>query len=71
MFQAAMAESMAPASDNHTPNQKFSSAYGKWADGGWGMILTGTKATFYTYMSQTATGLMNALQEMYKFPKPI
>jgi 2,4-dienoyl-CoA reductase-like NADH-dependent reductase (Old Yellow Enzyme family) len=33
-----MAESMAP---NNDPNDKFMKLYGEWADGGWGMILTG------------------------------
>ncbi|TVY16607.1 NADH-dependent flavin oxidoreductase nadA [Lachnellula arida] len=35
-----MAENLAPGPD-HKPNQKSVSAYGQWADGGWGMILTG------------------------------
>lgn len=35
--KAAMAESMAP---DGLPNEKLITAYGQWADGGWGMILT-------------------------------
>jgi 2,4-dienoyl-CoA reductase-like NADH-dependent reductase (Old Yellow Enzyme family) len=34
-----MAENM---SKSHDPDEKFSKAYGQWADGGWGMVLTGT-----------------------------
>jgi len=34
-----MAETMAPGS--HVPDEKFQIAYGEWAKGGWGMILTG------------------------------
>jgi hypothetical protein len=40
LFQAALAETMAPGS--HVPDEKFHIAYGEWAKGGWGMILTGT-----------------------------
>ncbi|CZT07527.1 related to NADH oxidase [Rhynchosporium agropyri] len=38
LAKAAMAESMAK---DHTPGKEFVSAYGEWADGGWGMIITG------------------------------
>jgi 2,4-dienoyl-CoA reductase-like NADH-dependent reductase (Old Yellow Enzyme family) len=34
-----MAEMMAP---NHDPNERFLKAYSEWADGGWGLIMTGT-----------------------------
>jgi 2,4-dienoyl-CoA reductase-like NADH-dependent reductase (Old Yellow Enzyme family) len=33
-----MAEAMAPT---HQLDEKFMKAYGQWADGGWGMIITG------------------------------
>jgi 2,4-dienoyl-CoA reductase-like NADH-dependent reductase (Old Yellow Enzyme family) len=33
-----MAETMAV---NHDPDDHFLTAYSNWADGGWGMILTG------------------------------
>ncbi|KAL5325794.1 hypothetical protein ACEPPN_006927 [Leptodophora sp. 'Broadleaf-Isolate-01'] len=33
-----MAENM---STDHNPSKDFSSAYGEWADGGWGMVITG------------------------------
>jgi len=33
-----MAESMAPS---HIPNEKFPKVYGEWADGGWGLVMTG------------------------------
>jgi 2,4-dienoyl-CoA reductase-like NADH-dependent reductase (Old Yellow Enzyme family) len=35
---------MSPPS--HLPDQKFPKAYGEWADGGWGMILTGDWTPF-------------------------
>jgi len=35
-----MAESMAPA-PTHEPNDKMLVAYKEWAEGGWGMLLTG------------------------------
>jgi 2,4-dienoyl-CoA reductase-like NADH-dependent reductase (Old Yellow Enzyme family) len=38
--QAAMAEDM---SSTHSPDQKFLAAYGEWADGDWGMVLTGER----------------------------
>ncbi|KAL1971003.1 hypothetical protein VTN77DRAFT_2837 [Rasamsonia byssochlamydoides] len=38
--KAAMAESMASTKDN-LPNQVFVQAYTKWAEGGWGALLTG------------------------------
>jgi 2,4-dienoyl-CoA reductase-like NADH-dependent reductase (Old Yellow Enzyme family) len=34
-----MAEGMTPIT--HNPDSKMSKAYGEWADGNWGMILTG------------------------------
>lgn len=34
-----MAEAM---STTHVPDEQFLKAYGTWADGGWGMIMTGT-----------------------------
>lgn len=33
-----MAEDMSPS---RVPDESFSKAYGTWADGGWGMVLTG------------------------------
>lgn len=41
LAKAAMAEGMAPA---HVPNETFTPAYGQWADGGWGMIITGANS---------------------------
>ncbi|RFU28928.1 hypothetical protein B7463_g7425, partial [Scytalidium lignicola] len=38
LVKAAMAENMAP---QHYPEENFVKAYGTWADGGWGMIMTG------------------------------
>lgn len=37
--KGAMAEAM---STTHVPDEQFLKAYGTWADGGWGMIMTGT-----------------------------
>ena len=39
LVKAAMAENMADA--DGLPEKKFQIAYGKWAHGGWGMVLTG------------------------------
>lgn len=39
LAKAAMAETM---SSSHIPDEAFSKVYGNWADGGWGMIMTGT-----------------------------
>lgn len=44
--QAAMAEQMAKSSD-HTPDDSFVQAYSRWAEGGWGSILTGSQYAFY------------------------
>lgn len=33
-----MAEAM---STTHVPDESFLKAYGTWADGGWGMVMTG------------------------------
>jgi hypothetical protein len=38
--QAAMAEDL---SSTHSPDRKVLSAYGEWADGNWGLILTGKR----------------------------
>jgi len=51
-----MAENMAPAAANHTPNGKFSNVYGQWADGGWGMLLTGMETIFYIPKSLNPNG---------------
>lgn len=39
LVKAAMAEQMADC--NGLPHERFYHAYSQWADGGWGMILTG------------------------------
>lgn len=57
-----MAENMAQAPD-HQPNQKFLTPYGKWADGNWGMILTGE------HLTSTPVNIFTVLimvQGMYK-----
>ncbi|TVY40666.1 NADH-dependent flavin oxidoreductase [Lachnellula occidentalis] len=50
LAKAAMAEAMAPAS--HVPDEKFHIAYGEWAKGGWGMILTGNVQVSELYLGQ-------------------
>lgn len=42
LLQAAMAEGMASKKEN-LPNQDFFQVYAKWAEGGWGAILTGER----------------------------
>jgi len=50
--KAAMAESM--ATKTHSPDEKYNRVYGKWADGGWGLILTGNVMVSQTYNSSPA-----------------
>ncbi|TVY38610.1 NADH-dependent flavin oxidoreductase [Lachnellula subtilissima] len=50
LAKAAMAEAMAPAS--HVPDEKFHIAYGEWAKGGWGIILTGNVQVSEFYLGQ-------------------
>lgn len=40
LVKAAMAELMADS--NGLPNDQFCRAYSQWAQGGWGMLLTGS-----------------------------
>lgn len=40
LVKAALAENMADS--RNLPHAQFYRAYSKWADGGWGMIFTGT-----------------------------
>jgi 2,4-dienoyl-CoA reductase-like NADH-dependent reductase (Old Yellow Enzyme family) len=40
LIKAAMAEQM--ADKERLPGPQFLSSYGEWADGGYGMVLTGT-----------------------------
>lgn len=42
LMKAAMAEVMADR--DYYPGELFQRAYGKWAEGGWGMVLLGTRA---------------------------
>ncbi|KAL1882369.1 hypothetical protein Plec18167_002785 [Paecilomyces lecythidis] len=44
-----MAEQMAKSSD-HTPNDSFFQVYSRWADGGWGSILTGNVQVDSNYL---------------------
>lgn len=50
LTKAALAEQM--ANRRNLPHDKFYRAYGKWAEGGWGMIFTGT-CSRATKQSQT------------------
>ncbi len=43
-----MAESM---SSSHIPDEKFLNAYERWADGAWGMILTGQRVDSLEYFN--------------------
>jgi 2,4-dienoyl-CoA reductase-like NADH-dependent reductase (Old Yellow Enzyme family) len=45
-----MAESMAPS---HQPDDKLTKAYGEWAEGQWGMIMTGSSL----FLSRHGTSL--------------
>lgn len=40
LVKASLAEGMADK-QNNIPGQVFHRVYGEWAEGGWGMILTG------------------------------
>lgn len=42
LTKAAMAENMADSEG--LPSPAFHSPYAEWADGGWGLVLTGTQA---------------------------
>ena len=42
-----MAESMAPS---HIPDEGFLKSYGQWADGDWGLIMTGNVQVSDTYL---------------------
>jgi 2,4-dienoyl-CoA reductase-like NADH-dependent reductase (Old Yellow Enzyme family) len=42
-LEAAMAEGMADS--DHMPHENSIKAYSQWADGGWGLIITGTTST--------------------------
>lgn len=42
LAKAAMAEGI---SSTHNPDEQFPPVYGQWADGGWGMVMTGKEAT--------------------------
>ncbi|KAL2066334.1 hypothetical protein VTL71DRAFT_2405 [Oculimacula yallundae] len=46
LAKAAMAEVMAK---DHNPGEGFSKAYGEWADGGWGMVITGNVMVSETF----------------------
>ncbi|KAI9643496.1 hypothetical protein NHQ30_008115 [Ciborinia camelliae] len=47
LCKGAMAEAM---STTHVPDETFLKAYGTWADGGWGMILTGNVQVSSKYL---------------------
>ncbi|KAI0505763.1 NADH:flavin oxidoreductase/NADH oxidase [Xylaria bambusicola] len=48
LVKAAMSENM--ADKNNLPDNKFHVAYGKWAGGGWGMLLTGNVQVDAAYL---------------------
>ncbi|KAM0154765.1 hypothetical protein ACHAQE_005508 [Botrytis cinerea] len=47
LCKGAMAEAM---STTHVPDEQFLKAYGTWADGGWGMIMTGNVQVSSKYL---------------------
>lgn len=49
LTKAAMAEAMA---ENGLPSPAMQKAYGAWADGGWGMVLTGNVQVDERYLGQ-------------------
>jgi 2,4-dienoyl-CoA reductase-like NADH-dependent reductase (Old Yellow Enzyme family) len=42
-----MAEGMSDS--NHMPEDKFIQAYSQWADGGWGLIITGISYNLFLF----------------------
>lgn len=51
LCKAAMAEDLSPS---HNPDHTFVNAYTDWADGGWGIILTGNVMISDTYLGSPA-----------------
>ncbi|KAM3081220.1 hypothetical protein ACMFMF_003134 [Clarireedia jacksonii] len=67
-----MAEAMAP---DHKVDEKFLKAYGQWADGGWGMVITGNVQVSSKYLGSpgdvatlqhTSTSPSDADMEIWK-----
>ncbi|MCJ1412951.1 hypothetical protein MMC19_007052 [Ptychographa xylographoides] len=72
LVKAAMAEGM--ATKTHNPDEKLTKAYGEWADGGWGMIITGNVQVSTAFLGSPAdvqvpsvsTAGDPALQQLWK-----
>ncbi|KAH8597181.1 NADH:flavin oxidoreductase/NADH oxidase-like protein [Bisporella sp. PMI_857] len=47
LCKVALAEQMSPS---HNPGEEFPKAYGEWADGGWGLVITGNVLVSLTFM---------------------
>lgn len=58
-----MAEAM---STTHVPDERFLKAYGNWADGGWGMMLTGMSTNYPIYSEKPGT--MDLIQLQWILP---
>ena len=54
-----MAEAMSPS---HNPDEKFPKVYGEWADGGWGLVMTGGQASFSIVTGFPADSLQGNVQ---------
>ncbi|PQE24954.1 hypothetical protein CJF32_00007309 [Rutstroemia sp. NJR-2017a WRK4] len=63
LSKGAMAEAMAPT---HQLDEKFLKAYGQWADGGWGMIITGNVQVSSKYLG--SAGDVTTLQHTSASP---
>jgi 2,4-dienoyl-CoA reductase-like NADH-dependent reductase (Old Yellow Enzyme family) len=55
LVKAAMAECLGKASENHLPvSQECLATYQKWAEGGWGLIITGMTSLIHPYPSKAS-----------------
>ncbi|KAI0198270.1 NADH:flavin oxidoreductase/NADH oxidase [Astrocystis sublimbata] len=61
LAKAAMSENM--ADKNNLPNKKFQDAYGEWAQGEWGMLLTGNVQVDAAYLGNYREVSVNPLIE--------
>lgn len=52
LVKAAMAEAMAGPAKHYLPDDAMNNSYSAWADGGWGMILTGNVQVDTKYLGQ-------------------
>ncbi|TQS31951.1 hypothetical protein Golomagni_07751, partial [Golovinomyces magnicellulatus] len=57
LAKAALAESW--GDNDHLPSQGLIKAYGKWADGGWGIVMTGNVMVDVTHLGQPGDCALN------------